>query len=146
MMICVGNLSLDASKQAYGLSLFYLVITNMYAVSLHVLLPVCMCACVFLASRVKHAAGDKGLQRQSSANECKMLWQPKRVTPSVSPLGFLFIFSSTSLSPFLYLFLTLYWCLLIFSQISPYLCFSCTPLFWIFLSLTPSLLICVSIF
>lgn len=47
---------------------------------------ICMCVCFLSARPVKRAAGDKGLQRKSSANECKLLWQPRRVTPSVCAL------------------------------------------------------------
>ena len=58
---------------------------------------VCVCVSVCLCMSVKRAAGDKELQRHSSANECKLLWQPRRVTPSVSSLlnqpHFLFSFS-----------------------------------------------------
>lgn len=41
------------------------------AVGLH--MHVCLRVCFLSARPVKRAAGDKGLQRQSSANECKLL-------------------------------------------------------------------------
>lgn len=67
---------------------------------------ICISVCVFVCRLsvflpVKRAVGDKGLQKQSSANECKPLWQPRRVTPSVSPLAL----SSQSATPPLLLFL-----------------------------------------
>lgn len=67
---------------------------------------ICISVCVFLCRLsvflpLKRAVGDKGLQKQSSANECKPLWQPRRVTPSVSPLAL----SSQSATPPLLLFL-----------------------------------------
>lgn len=80
-----------------------------------------MCVC-FLS--VKRVAGDKGLQRQSSANECKLLWQPRRVTPSVSPIAF----SSQSATLPLLLFL-LFSTLSVSMAIPTVKCVYCTLLF-----------------
>ena len=76
---------------------FFVCFANLskHHLSLSFSLRVCVCVCV--CESVKRAAGDKELQRHSSANECKLLWQPRRVTPSVSSLlnqpHFLFSFS-----------------------------------------------------